>query len=44
MKVLIACEESQRVCKEFRKKGHQAFSCDMVKCSGGHPEKADQWG
>ena len=38
MNVLIACEESQRVCKEFRKKGHQAFSCDMVKCSGGHPE------
>lgn len=38
MKVLIACEESQRVCIEFRKKGHLAFSCDIEECSGGHPE------
>lgn len=38
MKVLIACEESQRVCIEFRKKGHEAFSCDIQECSGGHPE------
>ena len=38
MKVLIACEESQRVCIEFRKRGHDAFSCDIQECSGGHPE------
>lgn len=38
MKVLVACEESQRVCIEFRKLGHQAFSCDILDCSGGHPE------
>ena len=38
MKVLIACEESQRVCTEFRKKGHEAYSCDILECSGGHPE------
>lgn len=38
MNVLIACEESQRVCIEFRKKGHDAFSCDIQECSGGHPE------
>ena len=38
MKVLIACEESQRVCKAFREKGHEAYSCDIVECSGGHPE------
>lgn len=38
MKVLIACEESQRVCIEFRNKGHEAFSCDIQECSGGHPE------
>lgn len=38
MKILIACEESQRVCIEFRKKGHEAFSCDLEFCSGGHPE------
>lgn len=38
MNVLIACEESQRVCIEFRKQGHCAFSCDIVECSGGHPE------
>lgn len=38
MRVLIACEESQRVCKEFRKRGHEAYSCDIQECSGGHPE------
>ena len=38
MNVLIACEESQRVCTAFREKGHNAFSCDIVPCSGGHPE------
>lgn len=38
MKVLIACEESQEVCKAFRAKGHRAFSCDIMDCSGGHPE------
>ena len=38
MKVLVACEESQAVCKEFRKKGHNAYSCDLLECSGGHPE------
>ena len=38
MKVLLACEESQKVCKAFRKKGHIAFSCDILPCSGEHPE------
>lgn len=38
MRVLVACEESQRVTIEFRKLGHQAFSCDIQPCSGGHPE------
>lgn len=38
MNVLIACEESQRVCTEFRRLGHNAFSCDITECSGGHPE------
>ena len=38
MNVLIACEESQRVCMAFREKGHNAFSCDILPCSGGHPE------
>lgn len=38
MKVLIACEESQRVCTEFRKLGHEAFSCDILPTSGEHPE------
>lgn len=44
MRVLIACEESQTVCKAFRERGHEAFSCDIQDCSGGHPEwhiKAD---
>ena len=38
MKVLVACEESQVVCTEFRKRGHEAYSCDILPCSGGHPE------
>lgn len=38
MKVLVACEESQRVCIAFRERGHNAFSCDIEPCSGGHPE------
>lgn len=38
MKVLIACEESQAVCKAFRELGHEAYSCDILPCSGGHPE------
>jgi len=37
MKVLVACEESQAVTKEFRKLGHEAFSCDILPCSGGKP-------
>lgn len=38
MKILIACEESQTVCKAFREKGHEAYSCDIIEPSGGHPE------
>ena len=38
MNVLVACEESQRVCSAFRDRGHRAFSCDILPCSGGHPE------
>lgn len=38
MKVLVACEESQAVTKEFRRLGHEAYSCDIIECSGGHPE------
>ena len=38
MKVLVACEESQVVTIEFRKLGHEAYSCDIEPCSGGHPE------
>lgn len=37
-KVLVACEESQAVCKAFRLLGHEAYSCDVLECSGGHPE------
>lgn len=37
-KVLIACEESQEVCKAFRERGHEAYSCDIQEPSGGHPE------
>lgn len=38
MKILVACEESQRVCAAFRRRGHEAYSCDVIDCSGGHPE------
>jgi len=38
MKILIACEESQAVCSAFRARGHEAYSCDILPCSGGHPE------
>ena len=38
MNVLIACEESQAVCKAFRERGHNAYSCDLKPCTGGHPE------
>lgn len=38
MRVLVACEESQEVCKAFRELGHEAYSCDIQPCSGGHPE------
>ena len=38
MRVLVACEESQEVCKAFRARGHEAYSCDIQECSGGHPE------
>lgn len=38
MKVLVACEESQAVCKAFRERGHEAYSCDIQEPSGGHPE------
>lgn len=40
MKVLVACEESQEVCKAFRARGHEAYSCDIQEPSGGHPEMA----
>lgn len=38
LKVLVACEESQAVTKAFRERGHEAYSCDIEPCSGGHPE------
>jgi len=38
MNILIACEESQAICTEMRSLGHTAFSCDIIECSGGHPE------
>ena len=38
MNILVACEESQAVTVELRKRGHNAFSCDVIECSGGHPE------
>jgi len=38
MKILVACEESQAVTKAFRARGHEAWSCDVLPCSGGHPE------
>ena len=44
LRILVACEESQVVTIAFRKRGHEAYSCDILDCSGGHPEwhiKAD---
>lgn len=38
MRILVACEESQAVTKELRRLGHEAYSCDIQECSGGHPE------
>jgi hypothetical protein len=38
MRILVACEESQAVTKEHRRLGHEAYSCDTIECSGGHPE------
>jgi hypothetical protein len=38
MNIILGCEESQSVCIEMRKKGHNAYSCDIQECSGGHPE------
>ena len=38
IRVLVACEESQAVCIAFRERGHEAYSCDLQECSGGHPE------
>ena len=38
MRILVACEESQAVTKELRRLGHEAYSCDIQPCSGGHPE------
>jgi len=39
MNVLVACEEHQAVTIELRKRGHLAYSCDLLPCSGGHPER-----
>lgn len=38
MRVLVGCEESQEITKAFRARGHEAYSCDLIPCSGGHPE------
>lgn len=38
MRILVACEESQAIVKEMRRLGHEAYSCDIQECSGGHPE------
>jgi len=38
MRILVACEESQAITKELRRLGHEAYSCDLLPCSGGHPE------
>lgn len=38
MRVLVACEESQAVCNRLRARGHEAYSCDIIECSGGRPE------
>lgn len=43
MKILVACEESQALTIELRKSGHEAYSCDIIECSGGHPEWHIRW-
>ena len=43
MKILVACEESQAVTIEMRRLGHEAYSCDIIECSGGHPEWHIRW-
>lgn len=43
MKILVACEESQAVTIELRRLGHEAYSCDLIECSGGHPEWHIRW-
>lgn len=43
MRVLVACEESQAVTTELRRLGHEAYSCDIIDCSGGHPEWHIKW-
>lgn len=43
MKILVACEESQAVTTELRRLGHEAYSCDIIDCSGGHPEWHIKW-
>ena len=43
MRVIVACEESQSVTIELRKQGHEAYSCDIIECSGGHPEWHIRW-
>ena len=43
MRVLVACEESQAVTRELRRLGHEAYSCDIIPCSGGHPEWHIRW-
>ena len=43
MKILVACEESQAVTSELRRLGHEAYSCDIIDCSGGHPEWHIKW-
>lgn len=43
MQILVACEESQAVTIELRKLGHEAYSCDIIECSGGHPEWHIRW-
>ena len=43
MRVLVACEESQEVCKAFQALGHEAYSCDIEPCSGGHQSGTCKW-
>ena len=43
MRILVACEESQAVTKELRVLGHEAYSCDIIECSGGHEMKTEKF-